>query len=140
MDDSILITIKKMLGLAEDYDPFDAEIIVHINTAIMTLTQFGVGPKEGFFITDATATWADLLTNPTNLEAVKTYLYLRVRMLFDPPSSSFVMDSMKAQADELAWRLNVQAESVETFDFMTEDGLKRGGSAINIGVDESDGG
>lgn len=119
---SILFTIKKMLGLDEDYTPFDADIIVHINSALMTLTQLNVGPKNGFMITSYEETWDDFLTNEVMLGAAKNYVYLKVRMLFDPPSNSFVMDALKQQAEELGWRLNVMAESVETFDFMKEKG------------------
>ena len=97
MNDSILITIKKMLGLSMDYTPFDADIIVHINSAIMTLTQMGVGPKYGFEVVDNDETWGDFLTNGVKLSAAKTYIYLQVKMLFDPPTNSFVMDSMKKQ-------------------------------------------
>lgn len=120
-DESILFSIKKMLGLEEDYTPFDTDIIIGINTALMTLTQMGVGPKEGFSISDAGATWSEFLTNDVKLFAAKTYVYLQVRMGFDPPSNSFVMDAMKKQSEEILWRLNVQAESVEEFDFMQDD-------------------
>lgn len=132
MDDmqagSILASIKKLLGLEERYEPFDIDIMVWINSALMTLTQMGVGPKEGFSIKGYEETWDDFLTNDTRLESAKTYVYLQTRMMFDPPTNSFVMDAMKKQSDELLWRLNVQAESVETFDFMTysDEAYKRG--------------
>ena len=124
MTKSILASIKKMLGLDESYAPFDTDIIVHINSALMVLTQMGVGPKEGFSINGYSEKWSDFLTNPTKLESAKTYVYLQVRMMFDPPTNSFVMDAMKRQSDELLWRLNVQAESTETFDFMNEIDLR----------------
>lgn len=125
MTDSILVTIKKMLGLSDDYTPFDTDITIHINAALMNLTQLGVGPKEGFEISDYNETWEQFLTNNTKLGSVKTYVYLYVKMLFDPPSNSFVMDAMKRQLEEIGWRLNVQAESVETFDFITDDANAR---------------
>lgn len=132
MGDSILVTIKKMLGLEDNYTPFDVDVMVHINAALMSLTQLGIGPKEGFTITDYTQTWSDFITNEVKLGAVKTYVYLKVKMVFDPPTNSYLMDAMKQQAEEIGWRLNVQAESVEKFDFMKKDSLKRGGSPENI--------
>jgi len=119
--ESILISIKKMLGLEVDYSPFDTDIIVYINSAFMTLTQLGIGPKEGFVINDYNDTWSQFLTNKAILGSVKDYVYRYVKIAFDPPSNSFVMDAMRKQLDELGWRLNVQAESVETFDFITDD-------------------
>ena len=125
MDDSILNSVKKMLGLDDEYTPFDTDVIININSALMTLTQLGIGPREGFEITDSSSTWGEFLTNPTKLGAVKNYVYLSVRILFDPPSNSFVLDAMKRQLEEIGWRLNVQAESVETFDFVTDDANAR---------------
>lgn len=133
MTDSILVTIKKMLGVGDSYTPFDTDIMVHTNSAILNLTQMGIGPKEGFIVTDYDQKWSDFLTNEVNLEAAKTYIYLQVKMLFDPPTNSFVMDSMEKQCEKLLWRMNVQAESVEKFDFMHPDSLKRGGAEANIG-------
>lgn len=132
MTDSILVTIKKMLGLDADYTPFDLDVIMHINAAFMTLCQMGIGPKEGFEVSDYNQTWSEFLTNPVMLGGVKTWVYLQVKMLFDPPTNSFLMDAMKTQSDQILFRLNVQAESVEKMDFMTEDGLKRGASPNNI--------
>lgn len=138
MSDSILVTIKKMLGLEDAYTPFDTDVMIFINAALMNLTQLGVGPKEGFTISDYDTKWSDFLTNEVKLGAVKTYVYLKVKMAFDPPTNSFVMDAMKQQAEEIGWRLNVQAESVEKFDFMHEDSLKRGGSPANITETDSE--
>lgn len=106
---SILTSIKKLLGIQEDYTHFDADIIMHINTAFLTLSQIGVGPSKGFMIEDKDDFWDDFITE--DLEAVKTYVYLKVRLLFDPPNSSSVMESMNRQISELEWRLNVAAES-----------------------------
>ena len=119
--DSILGTIKKMLGLEFDYTPFDTDIIVLINSALMSLQQLGVGPKEGFTVKDHTDTWNDFLTNKANMNSVITYVYLQVKIMFDPPTNSFVMDAMKKQIEEIGWRLNVQAESVEVQDFIRDD-------------------
>lgn len=108
--ESILTSIKKLLGITEDYEQFDADIIMHINTVFTTLQQLGVGPAEGFMIEDSTTTWVDYLGEDKNLNSVKTYMFLKVKMVFDPPTSSFVMDAMNRQAQELEWRLNVQVE------------------------------
>ena len=109
--DSILTSIKKLLGITEEYEHFDQDIIIHINTALMILTQLGVGPSEGFFIKDKYALWSDFITDVKTLEAVKSYIYLKVRMLFDPPTSSSLMNAMEQNMKELEWRLNVASES-----------------------------
>lgn len=111
--ESILTSIKKLLGITEDYEHFDADIIMHINSVFMILNQLGVGPEKGFSISDETATWNDYLPDATNLEAVKSYIHLKVKLLFDPPLSSSVMESMQHMISELEWRLNVQAEQSE---------------------------
>lgn len=108
--DSILNTIKKMLGIESDYDVFDVDIITNINSVFMTLNSLGVGPKEGFSISGADETWGQFTGDTKKLNAVQSYVYLRVKMLFDPPTSSFVLDSMKQQADEFGWRLHMEAE------------------------------
>lgn len=112
--DSVLTSIKKMLGIEADYIHFDTDIIIHINTAFMTLNQLGIGPKVTPSISSELDTWTNVLGDMTNIEAVKTYVYLKVRMVFDSPTSSFVLDSMKRQADELEWRLQVQSELLNT--------------------------
>lgn len=104
---SILDSTKKILGLAADYDVFDLDVIIHINTALTTLTEIGVGPADGFFISDSDDTWSDFLGGDARLNAVKTYIYLRVRLLFDPPASSFALTSMERQLQEMEWRLMV---------------------------------
>lgn len=109
-DDSILRTIKKMLGLDIDYEAFDTDIIVLINSALMTLQQLGVGRKNGFVVTGLTQMWSDFLPSDTMLEGVKHYIMLRVKMVFDPPQSSYVMETMKQEKEELEWRLREQAE------------------------------
>lgn len=109
--ESILTSIKKLLGIAEEYDHFDADLIMHINSVFMVLTQLGIGPKEGFIIEDGTAIWEDFLDNPIKLQAVKTTIYLRVKLLFDPPSNATVLESYNKQIAEYEWRLNHDAES-----------------------------
>ena len=113
--ESILTSVKKLCGLEKDYEQFDQEIITHINSTLMTLTQIGVGPAEGFVITDDAETWGDFLGDTKTVKqlvAVKTYIGLKVRLIFDPPTSSYVLDALKRQADEYEWRLNVLAESL----------------------------
>lgn len=111
MDESILTSIKKLLGITEDYEHFDQDIIMHINSVMMILNQLGVGPTNCFSISDKTSIWSDFLSEETNLESVKTYIYLKVRLLFDPPSNSYVIDSINRMINEFEWRLNVAAES-----------------------------
>ena len=111
MNDSILTSIKKLLGITEEYEHFDQDIIIHINSVFMILNQLGVGPSNGFSITDKTAVWSDFISEGTNLESVKSYIYLKVILLFDPPTTSAVMESMNRMISELEFRLNVSAES-----------------------------
>lgn len=108
--ESILTSIKKMLGITEEYEQFDSDIIMHINSVFMILNQLGVGPSEGFSISDKTAIWSDFIADEKNLEAVKSYMYLKVRLIFDPPASSAIMESMNRMISEFEWRLNVSAE------------------------------
>lgn len=112
--DSILQTIKKMLGPDVSCTVFDADIIIHINSALSTLNQLGVGPSEGFAITDETATWSDFISDKKNIEFVKSYVYLKVRLVFDPPSSSAVLAAIEKQISELEWRINVAVDPVST--------------------------
>ena len=110
--DSIVTSIKKLLGITEEYKHFDDDLIMHINTVLMVLTQLGVGPVDGFLIEDDSAEWGDFLDDLTQLQAVKTYIYLKVKLVFDPPLSSAVMESMNRMISELEWRLNVAAEDL----------------------------
>lgn len=113
---SILNTIKKALGLDPSYDVFDTDIVMHINSTFATLNQLGVGPEEGFSIEDDSATWQDFLglVETNKLLSVKSYMYLKVRLLFDPPTTSFAIDAMKKNAEEYEWRLNVQTDKSRT--------------------------
>lgn len=111
MEESILNTIKRLLGLDADYDVFDTDIVVHINSVLMTLDQLGVSiGDDAFYITGADETWDGLFDVNTNLMAVKTYIYLKVRLLFDPPTNSFLVNAIEDQIKELTWRINIQAE------------------------------
>lgn len=110
MTDSILNSVKKMCGLGEEYKAFDPDIIIYTNTAFSTLEQLGVGPAGGFAIEDESATWDTFLGNDLRLNSVKTYVYLRVRMLFDPPTTSYLIKALDDQRLELEWRLNTTME------------------------------
>lgn len=108
--ESILISIKKLLGIAEEYKHFDMDLIMHINSVFLILTQLGVGPEEGFVIEDDTAEWTDFIKDPAKLQAVKSYMHMKVKLMFDPPLSSAVIESMNRLIAEFEWRLNVAAE------------------------------
>lgn len=105
--DSILTSIKQLLGIVEGYEVFDGQIIVLINSAFAILSQLGVGPKTPFFITDKSATWSEFNETGNLSKTVETYVYLKVRQIFDPPSNSFTQDMLQKQIDELQWRLLV---------------------------------
>lgn len=109
--ESILTSIKKLLGISEEYEHFDPDIIMHINSVFMILTQIGVGPSEGFAIEDETSIWTDFIPDTTRVEAIKSYVYLKVRLIFDPPTSSAVIESITRMISELEWRINVAAET-----------------------------
>lgn len=104
--ESILTSIKKLLGIAEEYTQFDTDIIIHINTVFMTLQQLGVGPEEGFSIVDSEAVWTDFMENSILLNSVKTYIYLKVKLLFDPPLSSSTIECFNKVISELEFRMN----------------------------------
>ena len=111
MEDSILKSIKKLLGLSDSDESFDVDLVMHINSALMTLMQVGVGPKSGFSITGEDEKWSDLLPTDKNLNAVKTLVYYIVRLGFDPPQNSSQLELMKQERDELEWRVNVEVET-----------------------------
>ena len=110
MATSILTSTKKTLGIDESYTAFDMDIVLHINSVFATLQQLGIGPENGFAIEDETPTWDAFLGTDPRLNNVKSYMYLRVRMLFDPPTLSYLIDAMKEQIKELEWRMNVYRE------------------------------
>jgi len=110
--ESILTSIKKLLGIEKEYEHFDSELIVFINGALMNANQLGIGPKEGFFITGDSETWEDFVGNRiAELEAIQTYVFQKVKLAFDPPQIGFLVDALQKQILELEWRLNVQIET-----------------------------
>lgn len=110
---SILTSVKKMLGVVEDNVDFDDELILHINSVFPTLNQLGIGPENGFMIEDDTATWDQFLGDNLLLNDAKTYVFLRVKLLFDPAQTSYIIDALNKRADEIAWRMNVVRETTE---------------------------
>lgn len=109
--DSILTSVKKMLGIAEEYDHFDADLIMHINSVLTILGQLGVGPDEGFFIEDDGAEWTDFVPDMPKLQFIKTYVYQKVKLLFDPPQSASAIEALNRSISELEWRINAQVDS-----------------------------
>lgn len=111
--ESILLSIKKLLGIEGEYTHFDPDVIIHINSAFFILSQLGVGPPGGFRIKDETVTWDDFIQQSvnSNIESIKTYIYMKVKLAFDPPSSSALITSMEKSISEFEWRLNVAAET-----------------------------
>ena len=112
--ESILTSIKKLLGIEEDYEQFDPDIIMHINTVFALLKRMGVGPSKGFIIQDAEAVWSDFMGEDpdTILESVKTYIYLKVKLIFDPPNGSAVTEAIKENIKELEWSLNFEVDAM----------------------------
>lgn len=120
MENSILLSIKKLLGLDQNYNAFDTDVMISINTVFNILYQLGVS-KKPFFITGETETWTDYLGDRADLEAVKSLVYLRVRLLFDPPATGVLHEAMERQVKELEWRLNFAAEGGMDLDGQTDD-------------------
>lgn len=119
--DSILTSIKKLLGITAEYKQFDPDLIIHINSVFLILKQLGIGPEQGFSISGEYENWNQFLPEgSTNFEAVKSYMYIKVKLLFDPPTSSAVMEAMNRIASEYEWRLDVEAESAPVI--VGEDG------------------
>lgn len=108
MNDSVLISIKKLLGLGEEQTDFDQDIIMHINTVLANLVQMGVGPEEGCMITGNTETWASITGGNKKIEQIKSYVYLKVRKLFDPPANPTLMENIEKSASELEWRMYIE--------------------------------
>lgn len=127
VSDSILNSTKKILGIGSDYTAFDLDILTHINSVFATLNQLGIGPDEGFEVTDADTAWSGFLGDSPDLRmnSVKTYLYLKVRSIFDPPTTSYAIEAMNKQIAEYEWRLNVKYENdtwVDTDTIVVEGG------------------
>lgn len=115
MEVSILTSIKKLLGVDETSTQFDEDIMIAINSAFMRLNQLGVGPEIPFSITDSSAVWDSFFEGRNDLSAVKSYIYLKTRLIFDPPANSFLVDAIKNQISELEWQLNIQAEGGSSY-------------------------
>lgn len=111
MEESILISTKKILSIPEDYSQFDLDVITHINSTLSILSQLGIGP-ENFFISDDSAVWADLQLTKEIESMVKSYVYLKTRMLFDPPTTSFLLEAFKNQIAEFESRMSISREMI----------------------------
>lgn len=128
---SILTSVKKTLNLAEDYESFDQDVIIHINAVFSMLNQLGVGPPEGFAIEDKDAVWDTFLEGDPRMNDVKSYVYLRVRMLFDPPTTGYHVAAMEKQIEEFGWRINARREDTEWVD--PETNLPMNGGVLDGG-------
>lgn len=122
--ESILTSIKKMLGIVEECEDFDIDVMSHINTAFSTLHSVGVGPSEGFSIEDKNSTWADFSEDTPTANMAKSYIYHSAKLVFDPPPNSFVVESMKTTKSEYEWRLQVRADELKS----TEEEVIQNGS------------
>lgn len=111
MEESILISIKKLLNIPKEQTVFDLDVIMHINSVFMVLKQLGVGPSEGFFIEDASTTWDEYVEEPLKWHAVKTYMYAKVRLVFDPPQNASHIKCLEQTVAEFEWRLKHEAET-----------------------------
>lgn len=110
IQNSILDDIKQLLGPSIEDTQFDIDIIIHINTALSILTQLGVGPNAGFSIRDRTAVWSDFIPEGMNLESIKTYVFMKVKIVFDPPLNASVLNAMQDSIKELEWRINATVD------------------------------
>ena len=125
MEESILTSVKKMIGITEDYTHFDVDIIMHINSVFGILTQLGVGPPEGFSISDSSAVWSDFVSDELKLDMIKSYMYQKVRLIFDPPTSTSVLEAMNRVINELEWRINVAVDPETSTNGNNEKTLKK---------------
>ena len=112
MAGSILTDTKKALGLAEDYTAFDPEIIMHINSVISDLTQLGIGPQTGYMIVNSADTWDELIGDESRLNSVQAFIYLKVKLLFDPPSVGYIITAMEKMIEEATWRITVAQDEI----------------------------
>ena len=112
--DSILDSVKKTLSIHPDDTAFDVDIMLHINSIFSTLHQLGIGPVEGFMIEDNDATWSEFLGSDLRLNSVKSFMYFKVRLAFDPPQTSYLLQALENQAKELEWRLSETRETDST--------------------------
>lgn len=129
MSKSILDSTKKVLGIVPEYDVFDSDIMMHINSVFSTLNQLGVGPLEGFAIENNGPTWESFLGGDLRLNSVKSYMYIKVRLLFDPPSTSYLINAFEEQAKELEWRISTYREGENWVDSSLVTAVDGGDSA-----------
>lgn len=134
MSTSILNSVKKNLGIAADYEAFDPDIVMYINGVFSTLDQLGVGPTDGFMIEDDVPTWDTFLGDDPRLNHIKTYVYLRVKLLFDPPATSYLITALDTQRQELEWRISIQRESVAWVDPTSPNYMEDGELVLDGGV------
>jgi hypothetical protein len=113
---SILNSVKKVLGMEASYTAFDTDVLMHINTAFSTLHQLGVGPPDAFVVSNSTPEWSSFIASVDGIEAVRSYVFLRVRLLFDPPTTSFGITAMENMVKEMEWRLNAVVDVGEDED------------------------
>lgn len=111
MNDSILLSIKSLLGLSDDYDAFDSEILMHINSAISVVSQLGVPIADGYTVTSPEDKWGDIIPPNTNLEMLKTLIFFKTKKAFDPPQNGTAMSALDSQISELEWRVNVEVDT-----------------------------
>ena len=111
--ESILTSVKKMLGIPEDVTEFDADIIMHINSAFNVLRQLGIGPAKGFIVEDDSSNWTDFIEDQVEVAPVKTYMYAKVRLIFDPPQNSSLAKCLEQTVNEFEWRMYIDAELKE---------------------------
>lgn len=109
--DSILTSIKKLLGIVEEDTSFDVDVIMHINSAFSELTQIGFGPKDGYSIIGKENLWSEIISDKKTLEMIKTYIYLKVKIIFDPPLNSSTLETYKQEIERYEWRINSEVES-----------------------------
>lgn len=114
MDESILITIKKLLDIDEGDDSFDTDVISHINSTLADLAQLGVGPEEGYVIEDDISTWRNLVDGSKLLTFVIDYVYLSVKLVFDPPQSSALISAIERRIEKLEWRISTAVDTIKT--------------------------
>lgn len=134
MSASILNSVKKNLGLGPDYTAFDSDVTMYINAVLSDLQQLGIGPSEGYMIEDATDEWDAFLGSDPKLNNVKVYISLRVKMMFDPPTLSYVVNSMESQIKELEWRINVRREDAEWVDPNGPNEMEDGELVLDGGI------
>lgn len=110
MSDSILTSIKKMLGATEDYTPFDDQLLIHINSVLSTVCQLGAGPDVPVKLVTGTETWDEVIGDNPYIEFIKSYVYIRTKLVFDPPQNSTILNALKEEMREIEWRLNVSVD------------------------------